>query len=309
MKNHREPGSMRTRCAAVLACAVLLTFAADSGPAPARPLTQRKAPRKGRVSPSPRTTAATNFIINGGFEEGFCPGSTANCNTEPPNYACIPENGFTFSDMPDDPEDADCKLYGWGYDYWVDLIVNNYPCHNSSRCIDLGGGAGGGSGYCASITQDVLLTAGETYCLTFYMAGNYGGGPEVKRMKVLAGGKSATVEFSTCCIDNPDVPANMTNPHLIILTSDKWKCSMIQFKGALPVSRKSVPTRIKFIDAGGGQCEGEGCEKCTPDAEGNSDCDDKQGSGCTGFGPLLDNISVVPGPCPATSSTCTLVAK
>src|SRR5271157_4185829 len=72
----------------------------------------------------------------------------------------------------------------------VDYIHTYFTCSDGVFCLDLDGTPGAGG-----IAQTFATTSGAAYTVTFDMAGNPGGGPSVKQMRVQAAGQSANFSF------------------------------------------------------------------------------------------------------------------
>src|SRR5271157_1690643 len=72
----------------------------------------------------------------------------------------------------------------------VDYIHSYFTCSDGAFCLDLDGTPGAGG-----IAQTFATTSGAAYTVTFDMAGNPGGGPSVKQMRVQAAGQSANFSF------------------------------------------------------------------------------------------------------------------
>ena len=68
----------------------------------------------------------------------------------------------------------------------MDLIGSYWTSHGTSQSVDLDGYHPG------SIYQNLNLTAGTHYTLTFWLAGNPDGGPTVKTLDVSLGGTDLT---------------------------------------------------------------------------------------------------------------------
>jgi choice-of-anchor C domain-containing protein len=108
--------------------------------------------------------AQTNLIRNGSFEIGSDPGSFA-----------ILEAGST-------------AIQGWTVSRaTVDYIGSYFPSAHGRRHIDLDGTPGFGA-----IKQVFATTSGQTYRVTFALAGNPQGAPQIKKMGIRAAGQSAT---------------------------------------------------------------------------------------------------------------------
>lgn len=107
-----------------------------------------------------------NLLINGSFEEGMNINSylTMRAGTSIPGWKVTKET--------------------------VDLTGNYFKASDGKRSFDLIGTPGLGA-----IEQTIKTTPGQSYQVTFDLAGNPIGGPAVKRMKVFAGTQSAEFEF------------------------------------------------------------------------------------------------------------------
>jgi len=112
---------------------------------------------------------AANLIQNGSFENGANPGLFQTINT-----------GSTV-------------ITGWTVSQGsIDYIGTLWQASNGSRSLDLGAGASPGG-----IKQTFNTTVGETYRVTFDLAGNPNASPIIKDMRVSAGGSSADFSFNT----------------------------------------------------------------------------------------------------------------
>jgi choice-of-anchor C domain-containing protein len=125
-------------------------------------------PAVDRVSIKQITT--NELVINGSFESGSDPGSSA-------QVTAVDASTIT----------------GWIVDSGnVDYIGTRWTAGDGSRCIDLNGTGVG------SISQTLsCLVTGVTYRLTFLMAGNPEGTQGVKTMTVSVGGAEQNYEFDT----------------------------------------------------------------------------------------------------------------
>jgi len=109
---------------------------------------------------------AANLIQNGSFENGANPGLFQTINT-----------GSTV-------------ITGWTVSQGsIDYIGTLWQASNGSRSLDLSGENAGG------IQQTFNTTVGETYRVTFDLAGNTDYSPTIKEMRVSAGGNSADFSF------------------------------------------------------------------------------------------------------------------
>jgi len=119
---------------------------------------------------------ASSLIVNGSFESS---------STAPGSFCAELVTG-------------DTTITGWevtGFN--IHYCEQGYwPASDGARSIDLDGDAAGG------IRQSFATTAGQTYSVTFDMAGNYYGLPAVKDMQVSADGQTAVFQFDTTGHDN-----------------------------------------------------------------------------------------------------------
>lgn len=115
---------------------------------------------------SEKEIAKQNLIVNGSFEEGPSFGAylTMRAGTTIPGWKVTKET--------------------------VDLTGSYFMASDGERSIDLVGTPGLGA-----IKQTLKTKAGERYQLSFKLAGNPAGGPNVKKMKVTAGSQSNEFEF------------------------------------------------------------------------------------------------------------------
>ena len=114
---------------------------------------------------------AANLIQNGSFE-------TANVNPNPGDFIRL-DAGSTV-------------ITGWTVSQGtIDYIGTYWQASEGSRSLDLSGANAGG------IQQTFNTTVGETYRVTFDLAGNPDGNPTIKEMRVSAGGSSADFSFDT----------------------------------------------------------------------------------------------------------------
>ena len=111
---------------------------------------------------------AANLIQNGSFENGANPGLFQTINA-----------GSTV-------------ITGWTVSQGtIDYKGTLWQASEGSRSLDLSGGNDGG------IQQTFNTTVGETYRVTFDLAGNTFTSPTIKDMRVSAGGSSADFSFDT----------------------------------------------------------------------------------------------------------------
>lgn len=121
-----------------------------------------KKSKKIKTKPNPDK----NIIINGSFEEGFAPG--------------------TFKTLK-----AGDKIPGWSVTKaTVDLSGPYLNPIDGNNCIDLNGTPGFGG-----IQQRFFTKKGKKYLLSFYLAGNPGGGPTIKKLLVSFGEQTEELEF------------------------------------------------------------------------------------------------------------------
>jgi choice-of-anchor C domain-containing protein len=122
-------------------------------------------------NPTQPSTQVRNLIVNGSFETG--PRGPLTGTASIITYA-----GST-------------SIVGWTVtETNVDYYVGEAAASDSLCCVDLNGyfAAGG-------IAQSIPTVSGMRYTVTFSMAGNPGGSPSVKQMRVLAAGQSADFSF------------------------------------------------------------------------------------------------------------------
>ena len=113
---------------------------------------------------------AANLIQNGSFE-------TATVNPNPGTSYITLGVGSTV-------------ITGWTVSQaTIDYIGTYWQASEGSRNLDLSGLNAGG------IQQTFNTTVGETYRVTFDLAGNTDGSPTIKEMRVSAGGNSADFSF------------------------------------------------------------------------------------------------------------------
>ena len=115
---------------------------------------------------------AANLIQNGSFE-------TATVNPNPGTSYITLGVGSTV-------------ITGWTVSQaTIDYIGTYWQASEGSRNLDLSGLNAGG------IQQTFNTTVGDTYRVTFDLAGNTDGSPTIKEMRVSAGGSSADFSFNT----------------------------------------------------------------------------------------------------------------
>jgi choice-of-anchor C domain-containing protein len=124
------------------------------------------------TQPTPQVTAH-NLIVNGSFESG--PRGPLTGTASIITYA-----GST-------------SIVGWtvtGSN--IDYYVGEAPAADSLCCVDLNGyfAAGG-------IAQVIPTVTGAQYTVSFSLAGNFGGPPTVKQLRVSAAGQSGDFTFDT----------------------------------------------------------------------------------------------------------------
>ena len=125
------------------------------------------------LTTSATSTSVAAMIINGSFEE--CP-------------KCPPGDG-TVTVFP-----GETIITGWEViSSDVHYIRSNWEASDGTRSIDLDGRIGSAGG----IQQTFHTTPGQTYTVTFDMAGNLGNNPIVKPMRVSADGQSQRFTFDT----------------------------------------------------------------------------------------------------------------
>jgi choice-of-anchor C domain-containing protein len=112
------------------------------------------------------TPSLANLLINGSFESGSSPGA----------FAQLPIGSTAITGWQVTRDNVDYVGTGW------------YPA-DGSRSLDLSGTTNG------AIAQTFLTTPGQAYYVTFSLAGNPGGGPSVKSLRVTAAGTSADFSF------------------------------------------------------------------------------------------------------------------
>jgi choice-of-anchor C domain-containing protein len=112
---------------------------------------------------------AANLIQNGSFE-------TATVNPNPGSFLRTPAGSTAIT--------------GWTVSQGtIDYTGTYWQASEGSRSLDLSGLNAGG------IQQTFNTTIGETYRVTFDLAGNPDGNPTIKEMRVSAGGNSADFSF------------------------------------------------------------------------------------------------------------------
>ena len=109
----------------------------------------------------------SNLLFNGSFEEGPNPGASLRLNPE------------------------STAIMGWTVKgNAIDYVGTYWQSSNGGRSLDLNGAGAGG------IAQTFATTPGETYVVTFDMAGDPVGAPQIKQMGVTAAGQSANFSFN-----------------------------------------------------------------------------------------------------------------
>ncbi len=128
---------------------------------------EMKVSKKAKKSGSVQIIKDDNILINGSFEEGG-----------PVGYNKTLRKGD--------------KIPGWTVTKaTVDLTGNNYfKAQDGQNSIDLNGTPGFGG-----IQQRFFTEKGKKYLLSFYLAGNYGGGPKIKKLLVSFGNQTRELEF------------------------------------------------------------------------------------------------------------------
>ena len=115
---------------------------------------------------------AANLIQNGSFEMGTDPGSFLNISA-----------GST-------------DINNWVVTADVDYIGTAWQASDGQRSIDLNGTGQG------EIAQTFNTNIGQTYTVTFDLAGNSNGSPNFKEMRIQAAGQSANFTFDATETDN-----------------------------------------------------------------------------------------------------------
>jgi choice-of-anchor C domain-containing protein len=161
--------------AAALTAQPLLNHADDSGTTP---------PTAPPTTPRPNATEQPSLVSNGGFEAPTLP------------------TGQAFATLTAGKEPS---LSAWRLTQGsVDMVAaGGAQAATGGQFIDLNGNdtaAGPGS-----ITQDIAVTAGHTYRLSFQLAGNPNGSPAVKTLQVSFGGRKQTFTFDTTGHTNADL--------------------------------------------------------------------------------------------------------
>lgn len=122
------------------------------------------------TQPAPQATPH-NLIVNGSFESG--PRGPLTGTASIITYA-----GST-------------SIVGWTVTGTnIDYYVGEAAAADSLCCLDLNGYFAPGG-----VSQVIPTVAGARYAVTFSMAGNPGGAPTVKQLRVLAAGQSADFNF------------------------------------------------------------------------------------------------------------------
>jgi choice-of-anchor C domain-containing protein len=160
-------------------------------------------------------TLAANLIQNGGFESP----AVAPCGTA---YDCSDEG---FGDL----TPADNPVYGLNWTIGgagIDLVNNHWQAEDGSQSVDL---AGTGPGW---VSQTVTTVVGETYTLSWWMAGNPDNGAAIKTMDVYWNGT---------LVDEPTFN-----------TAGYTDASMGWVEEQLNVTATSTSTNVEFADASSG---------------------------------------------------------
>ncbi|MEJ2092677.1 MAG: choice-of-anchor C family protein [Syntrophobacterales bacterium] len=113
----------------------------------------------------------TNLVTNGSFETG----------TDPPTEY------FRTLNAADDSFD---DISGWIVTGSVDWVATYWTAQEGERSLDLSGSSIG------AISTTIDTSPEVTYLVTFYLAGNFEGGEETKRLKFTAGDASETFYFA-----------------------------------------------------------------------------------------------------------------
>ncbi|MBD1833028.1 choice-of-anchor C family protein [Cyanobacteria bacterium FACHB-472] len=114
-----------------------------------------------------RATRTRNLIINGSFQNGPNPGQSLKLN---PGSTAI--QGWVVTRAP------------------IDYVGTLWQAANGDRSLDLDGAGAGG------IAQTFDTVPGESYVVTFSLAGNPLGAPPIKLLGVTAAGQSANFAFN-----------------------------------------------------------------------------------------------------------------
>ena len=125
-----------------------------------------------------RITVLPNLLTNGSFENGTFVDNGLGWHTLFPGSTTI--TGWLVGSS---ANNGSSDSIDWVGPYWQHS--------DGSKSLDLSGNARG------SISQSFTTVAGETYTLTFYVAGNPQCGDEIKKLRVSAGGTSEDFEFDT----------------------------------------------------------------------------------------------------------------
>lgn len=122
--------------------------------------------------------ASAQTIANGSFEVGPDPGS--------------------FTTLPF----GSTAITGWTVvDADIDYIGTLWQHADGNRSLDLGGGIGAAG----AVQQGIATAPGETYHVAFSLAGNWGGAPVVKTLRVSAAGTTQDYTFDTTGRNNGDM--------------------------------------------------------------------------------------------------------
>ena len=168
-------------------------------------------------------------------------------------------------ETPTAPSGSFLTLSGAGLTGWtisagnVDLIGPGFWEHaQGSQSLDMNGTAP------ATIFQDVALTIGAPYRLSFAMAENVGGGDDVKTMTVMIG----SIDFGTFSFDNPvesfqtmnwmtftrDFTANAATMRLTFTSTTGGCCNgpALDAVSIVPLQASTVPEPATLALLGGG---------------------------------------------------------
>jgi choice-of-anchor C domain-containing protein len=111
-----------------------------------------------------------------------------------PAHAALVANGSFEADVCSGAFCTTSSLTGWTLTGGnVDVINSYWQAADGSQSLDLAGNSG-----TTSLSQDIVTIIGDTYILTFAMAGNQDGSPVVKTLDVSAtGNASSSYSFDT----------------------------------------------------------------------------------------------------------------
>ena len=158
-----------------------------------------------------------NLIVNGSFEEGS------------------PVGSFKWFSKGD-------GIPGWSITRaTVDLVGNYFRSADGKNSLDLNGTSYG------EIQQKFSTKKGKQYKLSFYLAGNPGGGPTIKKLLVSVGNKSEEYQFD---ITGKNVKEMGWEYHELIFTS-KGKSTILTFESnhkSGPSDAGPVIDNIKVIE-------------------------------------------------------------